>query len=75
MYSRNWWIDFSLKFTQRTTHQKRLKTVLDAKYLDELISLEKRLIFKSFWRTKEEMAKKRPNKQKIVKNSSFSFIS
>ena len=53
-----------------------LKIVLKGRYLDEKVSLKRWIDYiHSFWKTKDEKAKKRPKEPKIVKNRSFSRIS
>ena len=64
------------KIIEWTTQQKMLKTVLNETYLNGLMSLKKLFDYIwSFWRTEEEMVKKRPKKLEIVKNRCFSLIS
>ena len=55
---------------------KRLGVVLNRRNLDGLTILRKSKDYiQSFWRTEEEIAKKRPKKPKIVKNRSFLLFS
>ena len=69
------WVQLEI-YSEWTTQQKRLGIVLNGRYSDGIMLLERWIFYShSFWRTKGEMAKKRPKWPKIVKNRSFSPIS
>ena len=58
---KQWKLVANKKCSEQTTHQKFLQRVLDIIYLDGLFSLKRWVeCIQSFWRTKEELSKKRP---------------
>ena len=60
------WVQLQIYF-EETTQQKKPGVILNEKYSDGLMSLKKWFDYiESFQRTKEEMAKKRPNQPKIA---------
>ena len=69
------WVQLK-KYSQWTTQQQMLGIVLNGRYSNGIMSLKRWSDYiGSFGITKEEMAKKRPNQLKVVKNRSFLPIS